>query len=353
MVMNLLQKLAYCLAVAVPVAALAACSSSTTASTSVGAMAASGPPPEQSSITVEAVPTADEVGLYIAADEGLFAKQGLHVNIVPTSGGELTLGDLNAGKAQLVAGNYVSFIQFQVAHKANLRIIANGSLMQPGNQAVYVMPNSPLHTVADLARYHASIGVNTTNNVGNVLIGSLLQSQGASLSSVSLVAPPKAFVDEMRMLKSGQLSAAWLPEPFGTIAEQEFGAVRLTDLDQGALTNFPIGCYIGTAAWVQAHPNTVAAFLRAFEKGQQIADTNRAAVETALEKHTGVPPLIADTMTINNYPLYMDVPEMQRVSDAMFEFRVMPPSYAANKPYQITGMIQPQPGMVAMSSNGG
>lgn len=336
-----LRKLAYCLAAVVPTVSLAACSA--------GAMvAAPQQQPEQSTITVEAVPTSDEAGLYIAYDRGFFRQEGLNVKIVPTGGGELTRGDLNSGKTQLVAGNYVSFIQFQAAHQANLRMIANGSLMQPGNQAIYVMPGSRYHSVADLAKFHATIGVNTQNNVGQVLIGALLKSQGDSLKDVTLKAPANAFMGEMSMLKSGQLSAAWLPEPFGTMAQQEFGAVQLADLDQGALTNFPIGCYIGTAKWVQGHPATVAAFLRAFKQGQQIADTNRSAVEQALVKHTGVPPLIADTMSVNNYPLFMDVPVMQRVSDAMFEFHVMPPGFKYKSPYQISKMIQSEPGMITM-----
>jgi hypothetical protein len=45
-------------------------------------------------------------------------------------------------------------------------------------------------------------------------------------------------------------------------------------------------------------------------------------------------------MTIDTYPLVMDVPVMQRVSDAMYEFGVI------NKPYKITGMIQPESGEI-------
>jgi NitT/TauT family transport system substrate-binding protein len=339
--MRLIEKLACCLLVVVPLAAAAGCSSGTS-DASTTAMAVSGPPPEQSTITVEAVPTADEAGLYVAYDDGFFGQQGLNVKIVPTGGGALTLPDLNGGKAQLVAGNYVSFIQFQVQHQANLRIVANGSLMQPGNQALYVMPGSRIRSVTDLAADHAKIGVNTLGNVGQVLIGALLKGQGLSLNQVSFDAPTKGnpFTDLMNMLKSRNVDVAWLPEPFGTMAEQEFGAVELTDLDQGALTNFPIGCYIGTQKWVAAHPNTVGAFLRALEQGQQIADTNRLAVEQALEKFTQVPPMIADTMTVNSYPLNMNVPMMQRVSDAMYEFGVI------SRQYNMQKMIQSEPGMV-------
>jgi NitT/TauT family transport system substrate-binding protein len=157
---------------------------------------------------------------------------------------------------------------------------------------------------------------------------------------VHLTAPQAGFTGLMNELKSGSIDAAWLPEPFGTMAEQQMGAVQLADLDQGALQGFPIGCYIGTKSWTTTHPNTVAAFLRALRQGQQVADGNRGAVERSLEKHTQVPPLIADSMTVNNYPLSMSIPAIQRVADAMYEFGVL------SREYEVTKMVQPEPGMV-------
>jgi NitT/TauT family transport system substrate-binding protein len=137
------------------------------------------------------------------------------------------------------------------------------------------------------------------------------------------------------------IPAAWLPEPFGTQAEQEYGAVQLADFNQGSLQNFPIGTIVGNTPWIQSHPHTVAAFLRAFQEGQQVADTNRAAIEQALQKNTkGLTPVVAATMTLDTYPLVMDVPVMQRVADAMYEFGVI------NKPYNLKDMIQPEEGEI-------
>ena len=93
----------------------------------------------------------------------------------------------------------------------------------------------------------------------------------------------------------------------------------------------------------------MAAFLRALEEGQQVADTNRPAVESALMDKANLTaafaaaPLQAATMTLDTYPLTMDVPAMQRVSDAMFEFGLEP---RLTKPYLITSMIQPEPGEI-------
>jgi NitT/TauT family transport system substrate-binding protein len=301
---------------------------------------------EVSSITIDAVPTADATGLYIAYDDGLFTKQGLTVKIKTINGGEFGITDLQENKVQLVEGNYVSFILAQIAGKfgtqpISMRIIADGSLMQPGNQALYVMPKSRFKTVSDLKKYDARIGLNTKDNIGQVLLGSLFQENGLALKDIRQVYEP--FPLMIQMLVNGQIDVAWLPEPFGTMVEQQFGAVQLADFDQGALQNFPIGCYIGTTQWVRSHPDTVAAFLRALREGQQVADTDRAAVEAALEKNTKTPQVIASTMTINSYPLGMNVATMQRVSDAMFEFGLMP---GFTKPYSIAKMVQPEPGMV-------
>jgi NitT/TauT family transport system substrate-binding protein len=337
--MRPIHRLAGSLLVAFPVGVLAACSS--------GGGAAGGPPPEQSTIVVDAVPTADAAGLYVAYDNGYFAQQGLTVKIQPVRGGEPGMADVQSGKAQLLEGNYVSFILAQTSGKyddkpIDLRIVANTSQMQPGNQALYVMPGSKFKTVADLTKYHAKVGINTPRNIGQVLLGSLFKENGLSMNGIQQVYNPLPVLPQL--LSTGKIDAAWLPEPFATVAQQQYGALQLADFDTGSLQNFPIGCVIGTTQWVKTHPNTVAAFLRAFQQGQQVADTNRNAVEQSLLRNkVAASQVIAATMTIDTYPLTMDVPAMQRVSDAMFEFGLTP---GFKQPYQITEMIQPEPGEI-------
>jgi NitT/TauT family transport system substrate-binding protein len=345
--MKFTNRLGYCLAAALPVTALTACA---------GASGPSGAAPEVSSIVLDTVPTGDTAGLYIARDDGYFAQQGLSVKIVPVGGAQYGIGDLQTGKAQLVEGNYVSFILAQTAgsfaapdpanakatepsRPVNMRIIADTSQLQPGNQALYVLPGAPYKTVQDLVRKHATVGVNALHNIGTLLLGSLLASFGDSLKEVSQV--PGTLSQLPRLLAERKISAAWLPEPLGTVAEQEYGATVLADFDQGSLQDFPIGAVAGSTSWVRSHPNTVAAFLRAMQQGQQTADTDRAAVEQALAKN-GVAPSaeIAATMSFPTYPLVMDVPVMQRVPDAMYEFGLI------GKQYNIAEMIQPENGEV-------
>jgi NitT/TauT family transport system substrate-binding protein len=305
---------------------------------------------EQTTITVDSVPAAEEGGLYVAQARGFFTQQGLTVKINSITGGEAGIPDLQAGSAQLVAGNYVSFILAQMAGKfgatprtvkpVSLRIIAAGSEIQPGAEALYVMPNSKFRTVTELAKAHARVGLNTANDIGDVMMGALLTGDGYKLSDIRQVIPKAGFPALLSMLPAGQVDAAWLPQPLAEIAEQEFGAVPLADFDQGSVQDFPFTGYIGTTQWINAHPNTVAAFLKALDEGQQLADTDRSAVEAAMEKYTGITPLIADTMAIDTYPLEMDVPQLQRVADSMYEFGLTATQY------QISTMIQPEPGLI-------
>ena len=303
---------------------------------------------EQSTIIVDSVPVAEEGGLYVAQAQGFFAQQGLTVKIVPITGAERAIPDLQTGRAQLVAGNYVSFILAQIAGKfdskpASLRIIAAGSEIQPGTEDLYVMPGSKYQTVSELAKSHARVGLNTANDIGDLMLGASLTEAGYKLGDIKQVIPAGGFPALLHMLPAGQVDAAWLPQPLGVEAEQQIGAVPITDFDQGSLENFPFTGYIGSTSWVQTHPGTVAAFLRALNEGQQVADTDRQAVEKAMETYTGISPMIAANMAIDSYPLEIDVPQLQRVTDSMFEFGLTPGA----SPYKISAMIQPEPGMIS------
>ena len=102
-----------------------------------------------------------------------------------------------------------------------------------------------------------------------------------------------------------------MPEPFASLAEQQYGAVPLADLNQGATTDFPIEGYVVTKAWAEQNPNTLKRFLAALSAGQELADTDRSAVEKAFEGLGGapkgqVPSTIAAVMSLDTYPIGLD-----------------------------------------------
>ena len=202
--------------------------------------------------------------------------------------------------------------------------------MQPDNQALYTMPGSPVTTIADLKG--RKIGVNAANNIGTLLISSVLEEHGLSVRDVHFV--PVPFPEMGQALQRHVINAAWLPEPFGSADAASMGLQELSDLDQGATTGFPVGWYVVTKAWAKRYPRTLAAFLDALRAGQQIADSRRIAVEQAMEKLPApytVPPPIAAVMSLETYPLsiapHIDQARVQRVANEMIQFRMLPPTF--------------------------
>jgi len=291
---------------------------------------------EKTALTVGAVPVADEAGLYIAEDEGLFKAEGLNVKIDSiVSSADATKGQ-NDGAYDVTAGNAVSYIQDQVTGQSNLEIIAEGSLMQPDNQALYTLPGSPITNVTDLKGKR--IGVNALNNIGTLLISSVLEEYGMSPRQVHFV--PVNFPMMGQALKRHLIDVAWLPEPFGSEDAASLGLQEICDLDQGATANFPVGWYVVTKAWAKKYPQTMAAFLDALRQGQEIADSRRRAVEQAMEKlpfpYT-VPPTIAAVMSLETYPLSVapdiDLSRVQRVANEMYLFRML------GRPFHVSSML--------------
>ena len=274
---------------------------------------------EKTSIVVGAVPAADTAGLYIAQQQGFFAAEGLRVTIVPIISAELAISKQLAGGYDVTLGNYVSYIQADAEQHADLRIIAEGSVMQAANQEIVTLPGARIISLAGLRG--ATLAVNVRNNIGTILIGSALEADGLPIRDVKLV--PIPFPEMVAALKDHKVEAAWLPEPFLSTAEQQTGARGMLDLDQGAVAGFPVVGYAVTRAYEQRYPRTVAAFISALEKGQAVADSNRAGVERAVEAFVGVSSQTAAVMALPAFPLGADRVRLQRVADAMQRFGLL------------------------------
>jgi ABC-type nitrate/sulfonate/bicarbonate transport system substrate-binding protein len=149
------------------------------------------------------------------------------------------------------------------------------------------------------------------------------QPGGLEKTSIVVGAVPAADTAGMYIAQQqGFFAAAGLHVTIKPIVSAE-DAQEVTDLDQGATAGFPIVGYAVTRAWEQKYPETAAAFLGALERGQAMADSDRAAVERATETFLGVPPQTAAVMALPGFPLGVDRLRLQRVADAMRRFGML------------------------------
>jgi len=305
--------------------------------------------PEKPDLTVAVVPAADSAGFFVALHDGLFKREGLTVHFEPAVSSETVIDQQSLSTPSspsaldVTCGNYISYVEAQEAWErgqrpspsrpgvvaANLDIVAEGSVMQAATQGLYTMPGSPVRSLADL--HGKIIGINAPLGILYLLIASVLAQHALPVSSVHFAYVPLPLM--AGALAAGTVQAAELPEPFAAQAEQRYGVRTLADLDQGAATAFPVqGCVV-TKRWAAEYPRTLAAFYRAFEQGQEIADTSRTAVERAMEAlptPLSVSRGTAALMALDSYPVSggepgtVDLARLARVVDVMRQFLGFP-----------------------------
>jgi NitT/TauT family transport system substrate-binding protein len=281
--------------------------------------------PEEPNVTVAAIPAADLAGLYLAQDDGLFAKQGLHVTIEPIPSSQAVIADQLKGQVDISAGSYVAYIAAQAAG-ARFRILAEASTLKPDTRALVTTADSPITTIAGLVG--KTIGVNGTNSIGTLLISALLQENGISPKKVRFITDPDGFPAMPGQLQDGAWNAAFLAEPYVTAAGEDYGDRELADLDQGATTNFPVDGYVATRAWAEKYPKTAAAFVRAIEAGQALADSDASAVQAAMGMSDKLPSGVTSLMALPGYPTgLVDKTRLQRVATAMLQFGLLSKEY--------------------------
>lgn len=279
------------------------------------------PPLQTTDIRVGVFPTIDSAGLFIAQQDGFFAKHGLHVTFKFEQSSQDAVNDQVSQKVDISSADYVTYIDNELSGTAHLRIVAGASLMQARELQLLVPKGSPITSISELAG--KTIGVAARGDIATLLVDELLSENNVSPGDVTFK-PGTALPDAPADLASGEFAAAPVPEPFATKGEEKYGVQELADMDQGATQNFPLQGYAVTDAWAQQNPGTLRAFVAALEQGQEVADTDRTAVEHAAETFLQVNPETAALISLPDYPLSVTALELDRVEDAMAEFGLLP-----------------------------
>jgi NitT/TauT family transport system substrate-binding protein len=288
-----------------------------------GGSSAAGPL-EKTNLVVAAVPAMDSAGLYIAQQRGYFAQEGLHVQIVPAISSSDVIKKQLAGGFDITAGAYPSYILADEQQHANLKVLVAGSTMAPNVQEVVVPPGSRVTKMSQLAG--KTITLNALNNIGQLLVASMLQDNAVPGTVHYNVQP---FPKMGALLAAHKLTAAWLPEPFISEFEEQYGVEPLADANQGAAESLPIEGYVVTQSWLNKYPHTAEAFKIAMEKAQAVAATNLDEVQKAMTAFAGVPKLAASVLPSPGFPTDTQAGPLQRVITLMVDFNLMNQGYNA------------------------
>lgn len=278
-----------------------------------GGSASSSTKLEKTNLVVGAVPGEGAASLYIAETKGLFAKQGLHVKIVPTTTAGAVIPEILHGAVDIDSGQWSSVIAAQAQGVGHFHALANGFALGPHVHEILTLPSSGITSPQQLKG--KTIAVNALNSLTTDLALTALSAYGIMPSDVHFVAIP--FPAEIAALSAHRVDAAYMIEPYITKAEKTIGASPVVDIDQGSTSNFPINGFAVTSQWMAQNPKTAAAFAAAISRGNNIAATNPGVLRQVLISTLHLDQKTADAMASGTFPTSVNATQLQRVADLM------------------------------------
>lgn len=272
--------------------------------------------PEQTTIRIGTIPASSAGPLVIAQQRGLFKQEGLDVKLQMFTGGVSAITELQRGRIDLAISSYPSLFQAQEKGQ-NIRIISEIDLAPDNHFQIVVGNKSKIREPADLKG--KTIAVNQRRNIAELscLITLRIYGMNARRDRIKFVEWP--FPDLPRALQKGAVDAAWVFDPWLTLAEQQ-GARSVAQAMSGPLADFPMTSYAATDEYTKKNPRTVAAFKRAIVKAQRIAQEDRNATDVAVSKLLRQNPHFISTLVLSDYVTSTNAVRLQRVSDFMLEF---------------------------------
>ena len=172
------------------------------------------------------LPAADTIVLHVAADEGLFAEQGLEVELIPFQSA-LELGA--AMRAGALDGHFGDIINVLMQNESGSpqAIVATTSHSSPEGRCfgLVVSPKSEAQTLADLKGKDIAVSSAT---IIDFLLTELLQKEEAAPDFLNRQDIRQIPV-RLQMLLSGQIESALLPEPLVSLVEAKGARTILDD----------------------------------------------------------------------------------------------------------------------------
>jgi NitT/TauT family transport system substrate-binding protein len=270
-------------AITVVAAAAAACSSGS-GSTSVGGT---------SSLVVGIPPVISGADIYVAQDEGFFAKNHLSVSVKTLNGGSAIVPAMEGGSVQIGESNVLSVIQ-GAARGIDEPCFAGANTDPSSGHYLSLVGKSGVAGAQDLAGQ--TIAVNATNGVNQLLTDAYLASQGVDPSKVSFIS--LQFPDMPAALSSGRVAAAMTSEPFTTISLGQGGKLlSATPLRYVAGTP-TYSCWNAEGSWLSSSKKEATEFVTAMAETDSYIDSHPAEFRTIAGKHLTINATALKTMTL-------------------------------------------------------
>ncbi|GAB6275679.1 MAG: MetQ/NlpA family ABC transporter substrate-binding protein [Rectinema sp.] len=167
---------------------------------------------------------ADSLPLIVAANEGLFQREGVAINLVRFSSAVERDSALQAGK---IDGAVTDVLAVVLANQGGFPLKITS--LTNGRYGVAVSPKSNIQSMKELEGKNVAVSLNT---IIHYFADWSVTQAGLGAGALNLVPVPKMPV-RLEMLLSDQIAAAVMPEPFLTTAKLRGAKILVSSDDSG------------------------------------------------------------------------------------------------------------------------
>jgi NitT/TauT family transport system substrate-binding protein len=281
---------------------------------------------EEFTVNVAALPIAETGAIWAAIEEGIFAEHGLTLNLLPAAGGAQAVPSLLSGDIDFAIGSPVSAIKAALAGE-QVRLIgdyADGNpLGEKDANSVVAGAASGIESWSDLAGM--KVGTNSPGAHGNLAILEAVKADGGDPSTVEFVIVQGGFPAMPALLESGELDAAWMPDPFRGMAVAAGGTEVGYPWQDGGLDEISGLANITIQSVIDENPQMVTQWVAALDEALAFAQENPDQVFQAIADNLDIPLEAAQATTLSTFNGTLDRERLEALIEAGIAYGSAPP----------------------------
>jgi len=264
-------------------------------------------------ISVAVIPIADCAPIYLGKAKSFFLNHGLDVDLSTAGGGAMIIPGVLSGQVQMGFSNVTSLL---IAQDKGLRFIglapgaASSGVRGQDFSAIIAPDDSPISSAKDFE--NKTIAVNTLNNIGDISIRAGVRAAGGDPAKVKFIEVP--FPDVPPAISDHRLEAAWVVEPFLTIALSRGAKVVNWNLIEVA-PKMMIAVYFTSEKYAKENPDIVKRFKAALIESLVYADAHPDEIRAIIPTFTRISPEIAAKITLPKWPAELNRQSTQVIAD--------------------------------------
>lgn len=251
---------------------------------------------QDKSLKVGLLPILDVLPFYVAQEKGYFEAEGIQVELVPVKSAQERDALLQAEEIDGALTDLQAVAVFN-RETPQIKVVTKARKAYPDfpHFRIVAAPGFEVDGPDDLANVPIGISQNT---IIEYLTDRLLVAWGLPPEQIA-IEEVSAIPVRFELLIEGKIKAAILPEPLGQAAIVAGGSLIVDDTQFPQFSQSVLAFSTDT---LESKPDTIRAFLRAWNKAVDDINQDPNAYRDVLVENTRVPPSIQGTYNVPQYP---------------------------------------------------